>query len=65
MHVINNNFNNILYLQKGGLKMGDPNKEVTSVICEQGDLGLFGDPLTEADQAKYDEQQQSEEKKDK
>jgi len=45
--------------------MGDPNKEVTSVICEQGDLGLFGDPLTEADQAKYDEQQQSEEKKDK
>lgn len=41
--------------------MGDPN-ETTSIICEQGDLGLFGDPLNESDQAKYNEQQQSEEK---
>lgn len=40
--------------------MGDPNKEVTSVICEQGDLGLFGDPLSEADQAKYDDQEKKE-----
>lgn len=37
--------------------MGEPNKETTSIICEQGDLGLFGDPLNEADQKKYDEQE--------
>lgn len=39
--------------------MNEPN-EVTSVICEQGDLGLFGDPLSEADQSKYNDQQQNE-----
>lgn len=25
-------------------------------ICEQGDLGLFGDPLNESDQKKYTDQ---------
>lgn len=40
--------------------MNEPN-ETTSIICEQGDLGLFGDPLSEADQSKYNEQQQTEE----
>lgn len=35
--------------------------DTTSIICEQGDLGLFGDPLSEADQAKYNEQQNDEE----
>jgi len=28
----------------------------TCVICEQGDLGLFGDPLSEADQQTYNNQ---------
>ena len=31
-------------------------KEV-GMICEQGDMGLFYDPLSEADQKTYDEQQ--------
>ena len=35
----------------------DDNK--TCVICEQGDMGLFGDPLTEADQQKYNEQKET------
>ena len=30
------------------------------VICEQGDLGLHYDPLKEADQKKYEKQQQDE-----
>lgn len=29
----------------------------TSVICEQGDMGLFGEPLSESDQQKYDKQE--------
>lgn len=41
--------------------MADTNNE-TCIICEQGDMGLFGDPLNEADQQKYD--QQEEEKKE-
>ena len=28
--------------------------DTTCVICEQGDMGLFGNPLSEADQQKYD-----------
>lgn len=31
------------------------NNGSTCLICEQGDMGLFGDPLNEADQQKYDE----------
>lgn len=29
----------------------------TSVICEQGDMGLWETPLSEADQQKYNEQE--------
>lgn len=36
--------------------------EQTSIICEQGDMGLFGDPLCEADQQKYNAQVAEEEK---
>ena len=32
----------------------DGNK--TSVICEQGDMGLYGDFLSEEDQKKYDKE---------
>ena len=32
----------------------------TSIICEQGDLGLFGDVLSEADQQKYNKEQSKE-----
>ena len=34
----------------------------TSVICEQGDMGLFGEQLSEPDQAKYDEAEKEESK---
>lgn len=29
------------------------NNNSTCMICEQGDMGLFGDPLNEADQQKF------------
>ena len=32
-------------------------------LCEQGDLGLFGDPLSEADQKKYKKAQEEESKR--
>lgn len=34
------------------------------IICEQGDLGLYGDPLSEEDQKKYNNQIIKESKKD-
>lgn len=36
-------------------------KEV-GMICEQGDMGLFYDPLNESDQKSYEQQQRKEEK---
>lgn len=36
------------------------NKEV-GMICEQGDMGLFYDPLNESDQKTYEKQQRKEE----
>lgn len=35
----------------------DQQQQTTNILCEQGDMGLFGDPLSEADQRKYDQQQ--------
>ena len=35
----------------------------TSILCEQGDMGLFGDHLSESDQQKYNEQCTAEENK--
>lgn len=34
--------------------------DTTCVLCEQGDLGLFGEPLSEADQQKYNKEQSKE-----
>lgn len=31
--------------------------EQTCVLCEQGDMGLYGDPLSEADQQKYNKEE--------
>lgn len=39
-------------------------KEV-GMICEQGDMGLFYDPLNESDQKSYNEQQRKEGKNNK
>jgi len=36
----------------------------TCVLCEQGDMGLFGDPLSESDQQKYNEQCTKEDKEE-
>lgn len=36
----------------------------TCVLCEQGDMGLFADPLNEKDQQKYNEQVVEEESKE-
>lgn len=33
-------------------------KEEVGLICEQGDMGLFYDPLSEEDQKTYNQQQQ-------
>lgn len=35
----------------------------TRIICEQGDMGLFDDKLSEEDQKKYDQQNKDEQKK--
>lgn len=35
------------------------------MICEQGDMGLFYDPLSEADQKTYDKQQSKEKNNNK
>lgn len=35
-----------------GVDMPMDNNGPVCSICEQGDMGLFGDPLTEADQLK-------------
>lgn len=37
-----------------------PNDNQTCIICEQGDMGLFGDPLNEADQQKYNKETEKE-----
>ena len=37
----------------------------TVLLCEQGDMGLFGDPLSAEDQQKYDQQQKEEKKESK
>ena len=34
-------------------------EQQTCILCEQGDMGLFGDPLSDDDQKKYDQQQKS------
>ena len=34
--------------------------DTTCVLCEQGDLGLFAEPLSEADQQKYNKEQSKE-----
>ena len=39
------------------------NNGSTCILCEQGDMGLFGDPLNEADQQKYDNQDDKKETK--
>lgn len=39
-------------------------KEV-GMICEQGDMGLFYDPLNESDQKSYQKQQRKEKEEDK
>lgn len=31
----------------------------TCVICEQGDMGLFGEPLSEADQQKFNKENET------
>jgi hypothetical protein len=46
----------------------DSNNEPIRSLCEQGDMGLYGTPLSEADQKAYLEQlkkkqQESEDKK--
>ena len=34
--------------------------DTTCILCEQGDLSLFGEPLSEADQQKYNKEQSKE-----
>lgn len=34
-------------------------EQQTCVICEQGDMGLFADPLSEKDQQKYNENKET------
>lgn len=41
--------------------MDNSNGTVIRSLMEQGDLGLFGDPLSEADQKQYMEQQKKQE----
>lgn len=36
----------------------------TCLICEQGDLGLFGEPLSVADQQKINEENKKEQNND-
>ena len=38
----------------------DQKNNQTCIICEQGDMGLFGDPLNEADQQKYNKETEKE-----
>lgn len=40
--------------------MESNNNGATCMICEQGDMGLFGDPLNEADQQKYNNESKKE-----
>ena len=35
----------------------------TRIICEQGDMGLFDDKLSDEDQKKYDQQNKEDEQK--
>lgn len=35
-------------------------EQQTCIICEQGDMGLFADPLSEADNEKLKKQQENE-----
>ena len=37
-----------------------PDDGKTCLICEQGDMGLFGDPLSESDQQKYNKETEKE-----
>lgn len=37
-------------------------QQQTCIICEQGDMGLFADPLSEADNEKLKKQQENESK---
>ena len=41
----------------------DHKDDQTCILCEQGDMGLYGDPLTEADQEKYNKQREEEQNK--
>lgn len=42
----------------------DTNGQVC-ILCEQGDMGLFGDPLNEKDQALYEAQEEEKKKENK
>lgn len=57
------NFRNVFFenLVSDSQKNKDQ-QQTTNILCEQGDMGLFGDPLSEADQRKYDQQQKEENK---
>lgn len=53
------NFRNVFYenLKPDNKKDDESQKQQTNIICEQGDMGLFADPLSKEDQQKYDQQQ--------
>ena len=55
------NFRNVYYenLTPNKSQKEDSKKEQTqqtNILCEQGDMGLFCDPLSKEDQKKYNEQ---------
>lgn len=53
------NFRNVYFENLNSKSSQNNNKDQkTAILCEQGDMGLFGDPLSEADQKKYDQQQE-------
>ncbi len=56
------NFRNVFFenLKPDTQKTNNKDQQQTNILCEQGDMGLFGDPLSEADQRKYDQQQKEE-----
>lgn len=43
-------------------KQQNQQEQQTCIICEQGDMGLFADPLSEADNEKLKKQQENESK---
>lgn len=56
------NFRNVFFENLKPDSQKNKDQQQTNILCEQGDMGLFGDPLSEADQRKYDQQQKEENK---